>query len=167
VPPYVAVVLVTHLATVEAVLTLVDHVQPDSVQLHGEPQPSLCAAVREARPLLRICQAVHVTGPEAAERASEVAPHCDALVLDSRTADRLGGTGRTHDWSVSRQIVDDVGVPVILAGGLTDENVAEAIRVVHPYAVDVNSGVDDRAGRKDPRRLDRFMSAAGLGAGPA
>jgi phosphoribosylanthranilate isomerase len=68
---------------------------------------------------------------------------------------------------VSRQIVDDVDVPVILAGGLTAENVAEAIRVVHPYAVDVNSGVDDRDGRKDPRRLDRFMSAAGLGAGPA
>ena len=158
--------LVTHLPTVEAVLALADHVQPDSLQLHGETEPALCAAVREARPLLRICQAVHVTGREAVECASEVAPHCDALLLDSRTPDRLGGTGRTHDWSVSRQIVDDVDVPVILAGGLTAENVAQAIRAVRPYAVDVNSGVDDRDGSKDPRRLDGFMRAAGLGAAP-
>ena len=105
--------------------------------------------------------------PDAVERASQFAPYCDALLLDSRTHDRLGGTGRTHDWSVSRHVVDTVNVPVTLAGGLRAENVAEAIRVVHPYALDVNSGVDAHDGRKDPRRLREFMSAARLGAGPA
>jgi phosphoribosylanthranilate isomerase len=159
-PPYVSVVLVTHLATVESVLAVADRVRPDTLQLHGELEPSVCAAVREARPLLRICQAVHVTGPDAVERAARFAPHCDALLLDSRTADRLGGTGRTHDWSVSRRIVDDLDVPVILAGGLTAQNVAEAIRVVDPYAVDVNSGVDDGHGDKDPQRLREFVGAA-------
>jgi phosphoribosylanthranilate isomerase len=167
VPPYVSVVLVTHLATVESILALADRVRPDTLQPHGEIEPSVCAAVREARPLLRTSQAVHVTGPEAVERAARFAPHCDALLLDSRTADRLGGTGRTHDWSLSRRIADRLGLPVILAGGLTAENVAQAIGVVEPYAVDVNSEVDDSNGDKDPQRLRAFTMAARRAEPPA
>ena len=91
---------------------------------------------------------MHVTGDDALGRALVYAAVADALVLDSRTADRLGGTGRTHDWSVSARIVAAVApLPVYLAGGLRPENVAEAIARVHPAGVDVNSGVEDAGGR--------------------
>jgi phosphoribosylanthranilate isomerase len=160
VPPYVTTVLVTHLAAPDRILDLVDAVGPDLLQLHGEIEPDCTREVRRARPAIRIVQAVHVTGEAALTRAQRFEPHCDALLLDSRTADRLGGTGITHDWSLSRRIVDRARVPVILSGGLTDRNVIEAIRTVRPFAVDVNSGVDDPAGDKDPARLDRFVHAA-------
>jgi phosphoribosylanthranilate isomerase len=77
---------------------------------------------------------------------------CHAVHLDSRTADRLGGTGRTHDWSISRKIVDTLatfGLPVILSGGLHPDNLADVIGAVRPFAVDVNSGVEDAHGNKD------------------
>lgn len=86
---------------------------------------------------------------------------CDALLLDSRTHDRLGGTGETHDWDVSREIVEAMHpLPVYLAGGLRPENVAEAIRRVHPAGIDVNSGVEDGRGAKDVGRLRAFIAGA-------
>ncbi|MGY1935226.1 MULTISPECIES: phosphoribosylanthranilate isomerase [Nocardia] len=103
-----------------------------------------------------------MTGPEAVDSARAVAPYCDAVLLDSRTADRLGGTGQAHDWSVSATIVRamaECGRPVVLAGGLTPGTVA-AIRRVHPYAVDVNSGVETLDGDKDPAACAAFVAAA-------
>jgi phosphoribosylanthranilate isomerase len=91
---------------------------------------------------------------------------CHALHLDSRTTDRLGGTGELHDWSISRQIVEmasEHGRPVVLSGGLRPENVAEAVAAVHPYAVDVNSGVEDEQGDKDPEKARAFVSTARAG----
>jgi phosphoribosylanthranilate isomerase len=103
-----------------------------------------------------------VTGDDALDRALGCAPDADALVLDSRTADRLGGTGRTHDWSVSARIVSAVAPrPVYLAGGLRPENVAEAVARVRPAGVDVNSGVEDASGRKDMAKMRAFVDRAG------
>ena len=91
-------------------------------------------------------------------------PTADALVLDSRTADCLGGTGLTHDWSVSAGIVEAVApLPVYLAGGLRPENVGEAIARVRPAGVDVNSGVEDASGRKDGQRMCEFVARARAG----
>jgi phosphoribosylanthranilate isomerase len=100
-------------------------------------------------------------GDPALVRARAYAEVADAILLDSRTADRLGGTGRTHDWAVSARIVAAlVPLPAYLAGGLTPGNVAAAIARVRPAGVDVNSGVEDAAGRKDPARLRAFIAAA-------
>jgi phosphoribosylanthranilate isomerase len=162
-PPFVSTVLVTHLEEPGEILDLAAHVGADTIQLHGVVTPATVAAVLERAHGRRVVAAVHVTGPEAVDDALDLAGHCDAVLLDSRTGDRLGGTGQTHDWSISRQVVDALrerGRPVVLAGGLRPENVADAVRTVRPYAVDVNSGVEDVAGDKVPERCAAFVAAA-------
>jgi phosphoribosylanthranilate isomerase len=120
--------------------------------------------LRALAPDMRLLKAVHVTGDDAIGRALDSAADADALVLDTRTADRLGGTGRTHDWSVSARIVDTVApLPVYLAGGLRPENVAQAVARVRPAGVDVNSGVEDAKGRKDAAKMRAFVDRARAG----
>ncbi|MGC2245589.1 MAG: phosphoribosylanthranilate isomerase, partial [Terriglobales bacterium] len=119
--------------------------------------------LKDALPGISIVQVIHVTGPESVEEAVAVAEHVDAILLDSGNqklaVKELGGTGRTHDWHVSRQIRERVGVPLFLAGGLTPENVGHAIREVRPFAVDVCSGVRTD-GKLDAEKLAKFFSAA-------
>ena len=115
--------------------------------------------IRDALPYIRIMKAVHVMDMSAVETAQEVATYADAIILDTRTPERLGGTGLTHDWSISAQIVQSVEIPVILAGGLTPENVGAAIRQVHPYAVDVHTGVKKNNVR-DALKTKAFIEAA-------
>ena len=107
-------------------------------------------------------QVVHVTGPESVEEAARVAPHVDAILLDSGNqklaVKELGGTGRTHDWTLSRAIRECIGIPLFLAGGLTPENIAEAIAEVGPFGVDVCSGVRTD-GKLDGGKLRRFFAA--------
>lgn len=133
-----------------------------TVQLCDRLAAGSYGELRAAMPGVKIVQVVHVTGSKSADDAAAVAPHVNALLLDSgNPASRvkeLGGTGRTHDWQVSRGIRDRVGVPVFLAGGLKASNVAEAVRQVRPYAVDVCSGVRTD-GRLDETKLARFFEA--------
>jgi phosphoribosylanthranilate isomerase len=160
-PPMVSTVLVTHLTDAGEILHLAEHVGVDTIQVHGLVTPETVARVAELAGGRRVIKAVHVLGPEAVEEAVALVDICDAVLLDSRTSDRLGGTGRTHDWSISRQIADalrDRGRPVILAGGLRPENVADAVRAVRPFAVDVNSGVEDASGDKVLKRCLAFVS---------
>ncbi len=109
-----------------------------------------------------IVQVVHVTGEESVEEARRVEEEVDAILLDSGNqalaVKELGGTGRRHDWAVSRRIREAVGVPVFLAGGLGAENLAEAIDAVGPFALDVCSGVRTE-GRLDEEKLGRFFAA--------
>lgn len=154
-------VLVTHLPDPAAVAAMAREIGVITIQVHGDVSPDGMRALRRLAPGHRLIKAVHVTGPDALARATIFAPLADALLLDSRTVDRLGGTGRTHDWTISRRIVAAIApVPVILAGGLTPDNVAAAIAEVRPAGVDVNSGVEDAAGAKDPIRMRAFISAA-------
>jgi phosphoribosylanthranilate isomerase len=103
-----------------------------------------------------------VTGPESIDEAVQVAPHVNAVLLDSGNrklaVKELGGTGRTHDWSLSRTIRERIGVPVFLAGGLTPENVNQAIKEVGPFGLDVCSGVRTD-GKLDKAKLQRFFAA--------
>jgi phosphoribosylanthranilate isomerase len=127
----------------------------DELDLHGLDE------VVRALPGVDIIRVIHVRSEGSIEEAETVAPHVNAILLDSGSKGgsmvELGGTGRTHDWDVSRRIVEAVGVPVILAGGLNPGNVAEAIKLVKPYAVDVCSGVRT-GGRLDSDKLQSFMS---------
>ncbi len=163
-PSAAETVLVTHLTAPAPIADLARAIGVRAVQAHGDLPPEGLRALRALLPGLRLIKAVHVDAPAPAvlARARPYLPHADAILLDSRTADRLGGTGRTHDWAVSRAVAAALHpVPVILAGGLTPDNVAAAIAAVRPAGVDVNSGVEDPAtGAKDPDRMRRFVAAA-------
>lgn len=163
-PPYVSTVLVTHLEHPDEILGLADILGVDTIQVHGlVNHETLRQVFDRSRGRRRITRAVHVTGQDSVQEALQIASTCHAVHLDSRTADRLGGTGRTHDWSISRKIVDaltPLGLPVILSGGLNPDNVADAVETVLPFAVDVNSGVEDEQGNKNSRRSFQFVTRA-------
>jgi phosphoribosylanthranilate isomerase len=154
-------VLVTHLRNPVEVARMAEAIGARSIQVHDAMPPADLARLRGLAPGRRLLKAVHVTGEAALDEARAYAGLADALLLDSRTADRLGGTGQTHDWAISRRIVEAVApLPTVLAGGLRPENVAAAIAQVRPAGVDVNSGVEDAAGRKDPLRVRAFVAGA-------
>ena len=128
-----------------------------ALQLHGNESPELCR--RLAAEQVRFSKAVAVT--DRASLAHLPFFSTKALVLDSQDKGRFGGTGRTFPWEIAREFRDaNPEVQVILAGGLTPENVAEAVRIVRPFGVDVTSGVEAVYGRKDHGRLRAFIDAA-------
>jgi phosphoribosylanthranilate isomerase len=133
-----------------------------ALQLVDTLAPRELSQLRRALPRVRLVQVVHVTGVAALDEALAVAPMVDALLLDSGNpalaVKQLGGTGRTHDWAVSREIVQRAGVPVWLAGGLNAGNVAEAIEAVRPHGVDLCNGVRS-GGRLDAGKLRTFFAA--------
>jgi phosphoribosylanthranilate isomerase len=119
-------------------------------------------ALRKAMPGIGLVQVIHVTGEEAFMEALAIAPQVNGILLDSgdRTlgVKKLGGTGRTHDWNLSRRIRENVDTPIYLAGGLTPENVLEALKQVQPFGVDVCSGVRSD-GKLDESKLSAFFKA--------
>lgn len=156
-PPFVSSVMVTHLQQAAAILPVFHQVAPSTLQLHDTMAPGELAALRSALPGIRLIQAIAVVDRSAIAAALAIEPLVDALLLDSRTADRIGGTGVPHDWAISRTIVEQARKPVILAGGLTPANLLAALAAVGPAAVDVNSGVEDGQGCKDPGRVEAFL----------
>ncbi len=133
-----------------------------TLQLVDALAPQELHALRRALPGVALVQVVHVTGVSAIDQALRVAPLVDALLLDSGnpalSVKQLGGTGRTHDWAVSREIVERAGVPVWLAGGLKADNVAPAIATVRPHGLDLCNGVRSD-GRLDTGKLAAFMAS--------
>ncbi len=134
-----------------------------TIQLVDEvPQQDL-RELRRLLPGVRLVQVIHVVGEESVAQAQAVAPLVDALLLDSGNpalrVKELGGTGRTHDWTLSQRICRASPVPVLLAGGLNPSNVGTALQAVAPYGVDICSGVRSN-GHLDADKLDRFMAAA-------
>lgn len=117
--------------------------------------------LRTALPGVSLVQVIHVTGPESVDEAIAIAPQVDAVLLDSGNQSleikELGGTGRTHDWSLSRKIREAIDVPLFLAGGLKPHNVAAAIQEVQPFGVDVCSGLRTD-GALDRHKLSAFFS---------
>lgn len=128
----------------------------DRLPKHGH------AALRKLLPGISLVQVVHVTNQASVDEALSVAQEVDALLLDSGNqalaVKELGGTGRTHDWSLSAQIVDQSSVPVFLAGGLHPGNVGDAIRSVRPFGLDLCTGVRTNE-RLDEGKLGQFMAA--------
>jgi phosphoribosylanthranilate isomerase len=161
-PPLIVPVLITYRVTAAEVAPLCRYLGVATVQLHAPAAPAEIAAMRAAVPGLKVILAVHVTGDDAIVVAQAAAHHADALILDTYdpATGRHGATGITHDWTISRRIVEAVTVPVILAGGLTPENVARAIRRVRPWAVDVHTGVERADGSTDHARVRAFVAAA-------
>ena len=133
-----------------------------TLQLVDAVEPGAHLAIRAALDGVKIVQVIHVTGDDSIGAAMDAAKTADGLLLDSGnpslTVKELGGTGRRHDWSLSRKIVEGSSVPVYLAGGLNASNVREAIETVNSYGVDVCSGVRTD-GRLDKEKLAAFMEA--------
>ena len=170
VPPPVATFLLTSETDVDAVIDHARTCGTNTLQIVDRVDPSVYGEIRRALPALKMVQVIHVLDDTSVTEARELAPHVDALLLDSGNPQlkvkELGGTGRVHDWNLSRQIVESVDPPVFLAGGLNAGNVAAAIRHVRPYGVDLCSSVRTD-GRLDREKLGAFMEAArSVGAGP-
>ena len=163
-PPAVATFLLTSLQDTRAIVAQQRRCGANTVQIVDRLERGTHADLRDAMPGVAVVQVIHVTGPESVDEAVAAAPHVSALLLDSGrpslAVKELGGTGRTHDWAVSRAIRDAVAgvAPVFLAGGLGAANVADAIRAVEPYGVDVCSGLRT-GGRLDAAKVDAFMRA--------
>jgi phosphoribosylanthranilate isomerase len=161
-PPAVATFLLTSRQDVAGIAAQQRAVGTSTVQLVDELVSGTHAELRAALPGIKLVQVIHVTGPGSVEDALEVAPDVDALLLDSGNprlaAKELGGTGRRHDWLLSRQIREQSPVPVFLAGGLGPHNVREAIEVVEPYGLDLCTGLRTD-GKLDPGKLEAFMTA--------
>ncbi|MEM1557782.1 MAG: phosphoribosylanthranilate isomerase [Thermoproteota archaeon] len=131
----------------------------DYIQLHGEP--SLLTRFAEEARGKRVIGAVNARLPNALDLAVEYSKLFEMVLLDSSTDNGLGGSGKTHDWRLSRIIRDRLQPkPLVLAGGLTPENVATAVNIVKPYAVDVSTGVEARPGVKDPEKVLTFIRRA-------
>ena len=154
-PPFVQGVLVSVFHSIDQLETLCSCLAPDAVQVAGTLSRD---AIGEQLRGFRVIQVVAVNN-----QAAGVAPptaHCDAVVADSCVLGAYGGTAKTHNWNVSRAIRELIApTPLILAGGLTSGNVRAAIETVRPYAVDVSSGVEVRAGIKDPAKIRAFIEA--------
>jgi phosphoribosylanthranilate isomerase len=160
VPPGVATFLLTSRTDPDAIGAQQRQAGVDTLQLVDRMVPGALAALREALPGIGLVQVIHVLGEESLDEARDYAPLVDAILLDSGnpglSVKELGGTGRTHDWGVSRAIVQTVPVPVYLAGGLSADNVGEAIEAVRPFGLDVCSGLRTD-GSLDEAKLERFM----------
>lgn len=160
VPPPVSTFLLTCRQDASSIIEQQRRTRVNTIQLCDRLEAGCYEALREAMPGIALVQVIHVGGAEAIEEAVGVAPYVNAILLDSGNQSlpvkELGGTGRTHDWNLSRAIRETVDVPVFLAGGLNADNIAEAVRHVAPFGVDVCSGVRT-GGRLDAAKLSSFF----------
>ena len=170
VPPGIATFLLTSETTAEPIIAQQRYCGTNTLQLVDEVKPGVHRVLREALPGIKIVQVIHIRDENSLAEARQVSPQVDALLLDSGNPSlatkELGGTGRAHDWAVSRRIRDAVGVPVYLAGGLNPQNVRKAIAQVQPFGVDLCSGLRTD-GRLDAAKLDEFMRAVHEAAYPS
>jgi phosphoribosylanthranilate isomerase len=162
VPPAIGTFLLTSRQKVAGIVEQQRFCRTNTIQICDHLTVGTHRDLKGALPGVSLVQVVHVTGPESVEEAAQVAAHVDAILLDSGNpklaVKELGGTGRTHDWSLSRAIRERIAIPLFLAGGLTPENVGEAIEEVGPFGLDVCSGVRTD-GELDATKLTRFFAA--------
>ena len=145
IPPPIATFLLTSKQKAEEIIDQHTETRTNTLQLVDNLPYDELKKLRELLPEVKLVQVIHVIDDQSIEEATSVSNYVDALLLDSGNPKlkikELGGTGRTHNWEISRKIVDEVKVPVFLAGGLNPDNVNEAIEVVQPFGLDICSGV--------------------------
>jgi phosphoribosylanthranilate isomerase len=165
-PPAYPKMALTIETDLEAIVEIVSETKPDLLHLCGDIRqltPGDVGELRKKIPGVGIIQAIPVTGAEAIAIAQAYEVVADVLFLDSFDSKEvgIGIVGKTHDWKVSRKIVESTTKPCVLAGGLSPENVANAIRVVHPYGVDSNTHTNmPGTWKKDFRRMQQFVQSA-------
>jgi phosphoribosylanthranilate isomerase len=162
VPPSVGTFLLTSRQRVRDIIEQQRFCRTNTIQICDHLTVGTHRDLKDALPGVSVVQVIHVTDSGSVEEAARVAPQVDAILIDSGNQKlaikQLGGTGRTHDWRLSREIRERIGAPLFLAGGLTPENVGQAIRDVAPFGLDVCSGVRTD-GKLDATKLKRFFAA--------
>jgi phosphoribosylanthranilate isomerase len=162
VPPPVSTFLLTSQQTAQGIIDHHHRTRTNTIQIVDELADRTYHEIREALPGIKLVQVIHVIDERSVDEAVELAEFVDAILLDSGNPKleikELGGTGRRHDWKLSREIVETCGKPVFLAGGLNAENVREAIETVQPFGLDLCSGVRTE-GRLDIGKLEAFFGA--------
>jgi phosphoribosylanthranilate isomerase len=162
VPPPIGTFLLTSETSARKIIEHHQRTQTNTIQIVDELVDGTYADLRQNLPAIKLVQVIHVKNERSIDDALRAAEYVDALLLDSGNPDlkikELGGTGRVHDWKLSRQIVEQSPIPVFLAGGLTPENVQEAIAQVQPFGLDVCSGVRT-SGKLDRKKLTAFFKS--------
>lgn len=162
IPPGVDAFLLTSETRAEAIIRQQQSLRANTVQIVDELTEGSHEDIRHALPGIGVVQVLHVLDESTLGEAKKISDSVDAILLDSGNPNmevkELGGTGRTHNWEISKAIVEAVTVPVFLAGGLKAENVGDAIRIVRPYGLDLCSGVRTQ-GKLDERKLAAFFDA--------
>jgi phosphoribosylanthranilate isomerase len=161
-PPPIATFLLTSLQDADSIIEQQRRLRANTLQIVDRLERGSYDDLRQALPGVSIVQVIHVDGEESIVEAMAVAPKVDAILLDSGNqklaVKELGGTGRTHNWVISRRIREAIDVPIFLAGGLNADNVSEAIKDVGSFGLDVCSGVRTD-GRLDETKLKGFFEA--------
>ena len=162
VPPPIATFLLTSEQTAQGIIDHHHRTKTNTIQIVDELAGRDYRTIRAALPGVKLVQVIHVVGEQSVDEAAELAEFVHAILLDSGNPSlivkELGGTGRRHDWRLSRRIVETCGKPVFLAGGLNAGNVREAINTVQPFGLDLCSGVRTD-GMLDIRKLEAFFEA--------
>jgi phosphoribosylanthranilate isomerase len=160
IPPGITSVLLTSKTDTQEIIGQQRRCGVNAIQIVDRLNRGRYQDFRDEIPGISVIQVIHVSGEESVAQAVSIAPHVDAILLDSGNptlhVKELGGTGRTHDWNISRKIRESVAVPIFLAGGLNPDNVAHAIRLVRPFGIDVCSGVRTN-GKLDESKLEKFI----------
>ncbi|MVM32951.1 phosphoribosylanthranilate isomerase [Spirosoma sp. HMF4905] len=162
-PPPISTFMLTSETILDNIIAHQQRVGANTIQLVDAVPPETYAQLHKALPAVKVVQVIHVIDESNLDEALQALQNgVDALLLDSGNPNlavkELGGTGRVHNWLVSRQIVEQSSVPVFLAGGLKPENVRKAIDMVRPFGLDICSGVRTN-GKLDAQKLEAFMSA--------
>ncbi len=151
---------VTVPTSIDFLVKLLEELRPDAIQIHGE-RIQEAFILREKLRGVRLIKAISAKPCDAVKAAITAAKSFDAVLLDSFVHGKHGGTGVVHDWELSKRVREAINpTPLILAGGLTPENVKVAVQFVQPYCVDVSSGVELRPGVKDPKKVFEFVRNA-------
>jgi phosphoribosylanthranilate isomerase len=160
VPPSIDTFLLTSQADADQIIHQVLNCRTNTVQLVDTVDPGVYKQLRAHIPWVKIVQVIHITDKSSIKEAEETSLFVDALLLDSGNPSlpikELGGTGRVHDWSISKIICRNVEKPVFLAGGLNPDNVVSAINTVQPFGVDICSGIRSD-GHLDLVKLKQFI----------
>jgi phosphoribosylanthranilate isomerase len=161
VPPLIGTFLLTSETSASDIIKHHQRTDTNTIQIVDLLTEGTYSQIKETLPSIKIVQVVHVIDSKSVDLAVRISENVDALLLDSGNPNlkvkELGGTGRVHNWKLSRQIRDNSKCPVFLAGGLNSDNVKQAIEEVQPYAVDVCSGVRTN-GALDRNKLCAFMT---------
>jgi phosphoribosylanthranilate isomerase len=163
VPPPIGTFLLTCETSAEQIIRHHQRTNTNTLQLVDAVPRGTYEQLRSVLPMVKIVQVIHVAGEQSVKEAIDIANHVDALLLDSGNpglpVKELGGTGRVHDWNLSRRIRGAARCPIFLAGGLRPDNVAEAVALVQPFGIDVCSGVRTN-GLLDAEKVREFMGNA-------
>ena len=160
VPIFIDKVVVTPPKSIEWLLEVNNMLKPSAIQIHGKNELD-SKIIQNSIKDTRLIKTIYVTKNSLNEKIIDDLKTFDAILLDSFNKTQYGGTGKVHDWKLSRQIKKALEpIPVILAGGLTPDNIKEAILTVKPYAVDVASGVESNPGIKDDKKIRTFIENA-------